>query len=85
VSAMERAETYLPQEASDVLTRLWNERAGILAAQKTYFVTPASSSGNFYRSQFFSDGFGSEPEKRLKVVREDVRRVLRRIIGLDVK
>lgn len=72
IKAWELAETYLPDEVNELLERVWDERAEILSNQQTYFATPVRHAAEFHKG-----GFGSVPEKRLKALRVEARKILR--------
>lgn len=77
VDAFHLAEAYLSDEANGILKRIWEERASIKASQATYFATPGRAADEFFR-----DGFGTAPERRLAELREECRRILRPIAQL---
>jgi nucleoside phosphorylase len=77
VEALHLAETYLPDEAHQLLNRVWLEHASIKASHMTYFATPGKAA-----SEFFREGFGPAPEKRLAGLREECQKVLRPIVQL---
>jgi nucleoside phosphorylase len=80
VDAIHLAETYLPEEANETIKRVWLERASILAWQTTFFATPERAAFDFFR-----EGFGSIPERRLAELRDECRRILRPIVQLSAR
>lgn len=78
IKAWELAETYLPDAVNDLLGRVWQEKASLAASQMTFFQIV----GHPMAAEFFNQGFGSDPEKRLAALRDEARRVLRPLAQL---
>lgn len=76
--AWQLAETYLPDEVSQLLENVSQESNNIWASQKTHFAVPAGSA-----SESFDMGFGSKPKVRLKDLRSKCRQTLRPIAQLE--
>jgi hypothetical protein len=71
------ADTYLPAEAAELMTRIWELRAEIWANQSTHFAMVGQGPGG---REFWRNGFGSVPASKAAALKDDAKALLRPIV-----
>lgn len=74
VKAWELAETYLPENVTALLDKIWKLRTEIRSAQMTFYATPLGKG-----TEFFKIGWGSAPQTKIDTLRTEARQLLRPI------
>ncbi len=77
IRTWELAETYLPDNAHQLLERVWLLRADIRGSQMTYFAVPDT-----HGVKYFNGGWGGDPERAIDAIRVEARSLLRPLAQL---